>query len=149
MVTGPSAIRKKQESQLESRPRFSAAVDSSIYINGEQAPGTHFQHGLQHPGSPPKAGLLGLRRASRNMGPFFVGKKAPAATYPQARGFQDLGTKKNGELERRSLSKIEQGHGGVQAPARASGRLETPQEQQGVWGLEAPQQKQFYVIILW
>ena len=26
--------------------------------------------------------------ASKNMGPFFVEKRAPAATYPQARGFQ-------------------------------------------------------------
>ena len=46
--------------------------------------------------------------------------------YPQVRGFQDLGTKKNGELERRSLSKIEQGGtGGCRPPAaRGSGGLE-------------------------
>ena len=40
---------------------------------------------------------------------------------------------KNGELERRSLSKIEQGG----PPGRLG--LEAPQEQQGVWGAAAPQ----------
>ena len=39
--------------------------------------------------------------------------------------FQDLGTKKNGELERQSLTKIEQGgRGGCSPPARGSGGLE-------------------------
>ena len=30
-------------------------------------------------------------RASKNMGPFFAQKKAPAATYPQVKGFQKFG----------------------------------------------------------
>ena len=67
-------------------------------------------------------------------------KKTPAATSPQVRGFQDLGTKINGELERRSLAKIEQGGtGGCRPPTRGSGGLEAPQGQQGVWGAAAPQ----------
>ena len=46
---------------------------------------------------------------------------------------------KNGELERRSLSKIEQGGtGGLQPPRQGSVGLEAPQEQQGVWGAAAP-----------
>ena len=34
---------------------------------------------------------LNLFRASKNMGPFSGKKKAPAATYPQAQGFQKFG----------------------------------------------------------
>ena len=48
--------------------------------------------------------------------------------------------KNDGEFERRSLSKIEQGGtGGCRAPARGSVGLEAPQEHQGVWGAAAPQ----------
>ena len=72
------------------------------------------------------------------MGAIFLGKKAPAATYPQVRGFQDLGTKKNRGLEKRSLSKIEQ-EGRCKPPARGSGGPEAPQEERGVWGAVAPQ----------
>ena len=54
--------------------------------------------------------------------------------------YQDLGTQKNRELERRSLSKIKRGGaGGCRPPAMGSGELEAPQEQQGVWGTAAPQ----------
>ena len=35
------------------------------------------------------------------------------------------------------------GMGGCKSPARMSGELEAPQEQQGVWGVAAPKQKQF------
>ena len=37
------------------------------------------------------------------------------------------------------------GTGGCKPPARGSGRLEAPQEQQEVWGAASPQYKQFYV----
>ena len=52
---------------------------------------------------------------------------------PRSRSwYQDLGTKKNGELERRSLSKIERGGaGGCRPHARGFGELEAL-EQQGV-----------------
>ena len=59
--------------------------------------------------------------------------------FPQRSWYQDLGTKKNGELERWSLSKIEQGGTrSCRPPARGSGGLEAPQEQR-VWGAAAPQ----------
>ena len=41
-----------------------------------------------------------LRRASRNMGPFLWEKKAPAATYPQAKGFQKYGALFGGRKKR-------------------------------------------------
>ena len=44
-------------------------------ITGEQAPGTHLHHALLQFGSPPNAGLLGLRRVSRNIRLLFVEKK--------------------------------------------------------------------------
>ena len=56
----------------------------------------------------------------------------------------DLGIKalvrtKNGELERRSLSKVCEAARGAAGPRQGSGGLEAPQELQGVWGAAAPQ----------
>ena len=60
--------------------------------------------------------------ASRNMRAIFLRKKAPAATYPQVRGFQDLGTKKKRRAQEAEPLGMQGGTGGLQAPC------------QGVWG---------------
>ena len=74
------------------------------------------------------------------MGAIFLSKKnAPAATYPQVRGFQDLGTKKKERAREAEPLGMQGGTGGCRPPARGSGGLEAPQEQQGVWGVAAPQ----------
>ena len=52
---------------------------------------------------PPESRAFGVQEGFHKYGALFCGKKAPAATYLQVRGFQDLGTKNNGKLERRSL----------------------------------------------
>ena len=67
--------------------------------------------------------------------------------------YQDLGTKKNGEPERRSLSVYQGGTVGCKRPARGPGGLEAPQEQQGVpsesnfmakrWNLCTPSRTRF------
>ena len=66
-------------------------------------------------------------------------KKTPAATYPQVRDFQDLGTKKKRRAREAEPLGMQGGTGGCKPPARGSGGLEAPQEQQGVWGAAAPQ----------
>ena len=53
--------------------------------------------------------------------------------------YQDLGTKKNGEPERRSLSKVCEGAWVAAGPLPGVWGLEAPQELQGVWGAAAPQ----------
>ena len=86
--------------------------------------------------------------ASRNMGPIFLKKKRlRQRTHKLGAWYQDLGTKIYGEPERRSLSVCRWAWGAA-SPPPGSGGLEAPQEQQGVWGVAAPQQKQFYGMIL-
>ena len=59
--------------------------------------------------------------------------------------YQDLGTKIYGEPERRSLSVCRGGTGGCKPPARGSGGLEAPQEQQGFWERQPPSQNNLMV----
>ena len=78
--------------------------------------------------------------ASRNMGAIFLEqKKPPAATYPQVEGFQDLGTKKKRRAREAEPLGMQGGTGRCKLPAKGSGGLEAPQEQQGIWGAAAPQ----------
>ena len=85
--------------------------------------------------SPPK--IRGFQKYGAH---FSEEKKAPAATYPQVRGlvprswYQDLRRAREAE----PLG-MQGGTGGCKPPARGSGGLEAPQEQQGVWGAAAPQ----------
>ena len=60
--------------------------------------------------------------ASRNMGAFFPGKKAPAATYPQVRGFQKYGGLFCGKKS-------------------ACGNVPTSQGLPKIWGLFLPEKK--------
>ena len=52
---------------------------------------------------------------------------------------QDLGTKKKRRAREAEPLGMPGGTGGGRPPARGSGGLEAPQEQQGVWGAAAPQ----------
>ena len=65
-------------------------------------------------------------------------KKAPAATYAQVRGFQDLGTKKKRRAREVEPLGMQGGTGGCRPPARGSGGLEALQEQRWLWGAAAP-----------
>ena len=57
--------------------------------------------------------------------------------------YQDLGTKKNGEPERRSLSVCRGARGAAGAPPGGLGGWKPPQEQQGVWGGGSPSKNNF------
>ena len=74
---------------------------------------------------------------------YLVNSRGPTKNYlfmspPQVRGLVPRSWyQKNGELERRSLSKICEGARGAAGPP--PGGLEAPQELQAVWGAAAPQ----------
>ena len=79
-------------------------------------------------------------RGFQTSGGIFSGeKKAPAATYPQVRGFQDLGTKKKRRAREAEPLSMQGGTWCCRPPASGSGGLEAPQEEQGVRGAAAPQ----------
>ena len=53
--------------------------------------------------------------------------------------YQDLGIKKKRRAREAEPLGMQGGTGGCRPPARGSGGLEAPQEEQGVWGAAAPQ----------
>ena len=80
---------------------------------------------------------ISVRVGREGGSPVTLGPVPPKILVPRS-WYQDPGTKKKGELERRSLSKIERGGvGGCRAPTRRSGGLKAPQEQHGL-GAAAP-----------
>ena len=114
--------------------------------------------GTDHKGSPPESlrlsstggigGFVPVKKHARSSlkggGGFpcraLMIRAVPNISVPCRAWYQDLGTKKNGELERRSLSKICEGaQEGCRPPARGSRGLEAAQELQEVWGAAAPQ----------
>ena len=76
---------------------------------------------------------------SKIWGPFFLRThiNTPAATYPQVRGFQDLGTpaQKKEESPRGEASRYAGGHRGLQAPRQG---LKPPRNSRGSGGRQSP-----------
>ena len=104
-----------------------------LFLGGFQPP--------RPPGGGPAApcASMHIERLRLSGSPFFL---VPRSWY-QDPGAKISYPKKNGELERRSLSKIERGGaGGCRTPPCVRG-LEAPQEQQGVWGRQPPSKNNF------